>query len=45
MIELWLPKELTAWATGSDEVDALLDYVGAGIVLSRWSIRMYPLRF
>jgi hypothetical protein len=35
MFERWLPKELTAWAAGSDEIDALLDYVGAGIVSSR----------
>ena len=44
MFEHWLPKELTAWAAGCDEIGALLDYVRAGIVSSKWCIRMNLLR-
>ena len=29
MCERWLPNKLAAWAAGSDEIDALLDYVRA----------------
>jgi mono/diheme cytochrome c family protein len=29
MFERWLPNKLAAWAAGSDEIDALLDDVGA----------------
>ena len=29
MCERWLPTKLTAWAAGSDEIDALLSHVGA----------------
>src|ERR1041385_2334802 len=29
IFERWLPNKMTAWAAGSDEIDALLDHVGA----------------